>query len=315
MDMEWAKDGIDGEIYIVQARPETVASQKKPGILEEYTLKGSGKVLAKGRAVGAKIGSGKARVIHNLAQLSEFQPGEVLVADITTPDWGTVMKTAAGDRHQSWRAHLSRGYRRTRTGDPGHRRQRLGHAGDRLRGGDHRLLRAGDLGIVYDGAVPFEVRQTDLHTLARPQTRIMINVGNPDIAFRTSFLPNDGVGLARMEFIITESIKAHPMALLHPDKVDDPREREALERLAASYPAPPSFSSSGSPKAWERSLRPSIPSQSWYACPTSRLTSMRASWVAAGSSQSRPIQCSVSAARRAIRTRPMPKVLRWNARR
>ncbi len=241
MDMEWAKDGIDGEIYMVQARPETVASQKKPGILEEYTLKGSGKVLAKGRAVGAKIGSGKARVIHNLAQLSEFRPDEVLVADITTPDWGTVMKTAAA-------IVTNRGGRTCHAAIVA---RELGipaivgsdSATQVIASGAEITVSCGqgDVGIVYDGAVPFEVRQTDLDTLARPQTRIMINVGNPDIAFRTSFLPNDGVGLARMEFIITESIKAHPMALLHPDKVEDPSEREALERLAAQHTSPAEF--------------------------------------------------------------------------
>lgn len=173
----------------------------------------------------------------------------------------------------------------------------------------------GDLGIVYDGAVPFEVRQTDLHTLARPQTRIMINVGNPDIAFRTSFLPNDGVGLARMEFIITESIKAHPMALLHPDKVDNPREREALERLAGQYASPAEF--------FIQRLAEGVGTiaAAFYPKPVVvRMSDFKTNEYASllGGRWFEPVEANPMLGFRGASRythRPTPKVLRWNARR
>ncbi|MDE3023059.1 MAG: phosphoenolpyruvate synthase [Pseudomonadota bacterium] len=235
MDIEWAKDGIDGRLYMVQTRPETVASQKKPGILEEFELKGIGPILAKGRAVGGKIASGKARVISSLAQLSEFQPGEVLVADTTTPDWGTVMKVASA-------IVTNRGGRTCHAAIVA---RELGipaivgavNATRTIVSGQEVTISCseGDIGKVYSGLVPFEVHHMDLGSIERPKTHIMINVGNPDIAFRTCLLPNDGVGLARMEFIISESIKVHPMALMQPEKVVDPKEREKIEHLTSHY--------------------------------------------------------------------------------
>lgn len=235
MDMEWAKDGIDGKLYMVQARPETVASQQKGTILEEYVLKGSGAVLAAGRAVGTKIAAGKARFIANVAHLSDFKPGEVLVADTTTPDWEPVMKTAAA-------IVTNRGGRTCHAAIVS---RELGipaivgtaNATQRLATGQEVTVSCaeGDEGKVYEGVIPFEVQQTDLSALARPKTDIMINIGSPDIAFKTRFIPNDGVGLARMEFIINESIKAHPMALLHPERVTDPEAHKQTEALTKNY--------------------------------------------------------------------------------
>jgi len=242
MDMEWAKDGIDGELYMVQARPETVASQKKGTTLERYQLTAkAGTVLAEGRSVGAKIASGRARVISDVAHLAEFQPGEILVADTTTPDWEPVMKTAAavvtnrGGR-TCHAAIISR-----ELGIPAV--VGAGNATSAIRSGDLVTVSCaeGDVGRVYAGEVPFRVEETDLASMGRPATEIMINLGNPDIAFKTSFLPNDGVGLARMEFIINESIKAHPMALLHPERIEDDTEREKIERLAKYYDSPADF--------------------------------------------------------------------------
>ncbi len=237
MDMEWAKDGIDGKLYMIQARPETVASQKKGTILEEYVLKGTGKVLVTGRAVGAKIASGVAHVIPSVAHLSEFKPGEVLVADTTTPDWEPVMKTAAA-------IVTNRGGRTCHAAIVA---RELGIPAIVGAEGATEIIQTGtpvtvscaegEIGKVYEGEIPFEVRRTDLSELERPQTHIMINIGNPDIAFQTSFIPNDGVGLARMEFIINEYIKAHPMALLHPEKVSDPGERAQIQQLIKHYPS------------------------------------------------------------------------------
>ena len=235
MDMEWAKDGLDGQLYMIQARPETVASQKKGQMLEEYILGGQGTVLAQGRAVGGKIASGPVHVISDVRQLADFKPGEVLVADTTSPDWEPIMKEAAA-------IVTNRG---GRTCHAAIIARELGipavvgadHATTTLKNGDYVTISCakGDVGNVYAGVVPFTVRQTDLSTLPRPKTEIMINLGNPEIAFQTSMLPNDGVGLARMEFIINHVIKAHPMALLHPEKVEDVHEQKALVALTQGY--------------------------------------------------------------------------------
>jgi pyruvate,water dikinase len=241
MDMEWAKDGLDGQLYMVQARPETVSSQKKGQVLEEYLLKTRGQVLATGRAVGAKIASAPVRFIADVAHLSTFRPGEVLVADTTTPDWEPVMKQAAA-------IVTNRG---GRTCHAAIIARELGipaivgtdNATTVLQDGAVITVSCaeGDKGFVYAGALPFEIRHTDLATLQRPATEIMINLGNPEIAFQTSMLPNDGIGLARMEFIINSAIKAHPMALLHPEKVEDIEEQAALAQLVIGFDNPADF--------------------------------------------------------------------------
>ena len=236
MDMEWAKDGLDGKLYIVQARPETVASQHSATALETYVLEGRGEILAEGRSVGEKIASGVAKRIENPKHLSEFKPGEVLVADTTTPDWEPVMKTAAaiitnrGGRtcHASIIARELGIPAVVGTGD----------ATTCVPDGEVVTVSCaeGDSGRVYLGEVGFHVDRTEVADLPRPRTQVMINLGNPDLAFKTSFLPNDGVGLARMEFIISEYIRVHPLALLHPEKVDDPEARRTIDRLTQGYP-------------------------------------------------------------------------------
>jgi pyruvate,water dikinase len=241
MDMEWAKDGIDGQLYIVQARPETVASQRTVSTVESYALKGSGEVLVEGRSVGEKIASGTAHLIENLAHLNEFRPGEVLVADTTTPDWEPVMKTAAAIITNRGGRTCHAAIIARELGVPAV--VGSGNATVRVATGQTVTVSCaqGDTGRVYAGAVPFSVEQTEVTSLPRPATEIMINLGNPDLAFKTSFLPNDGVGLARMEFIISESIKGHPLALLHPDKVAGPEARSRLARLTRGYPDGASF--------------------------------------------------------------------------
>jgi pyruvate, water dikinase len=235
MDMEWAKDGLDGKLYIVQARPETVASQHSVTALESYVLEGRGHILTEGRSVGEKIASGAVRRIEHLEQLSDFQPGEVLVADTTTPDWEPVMKTAAaivtnrGGRtcHASIIARELGIPAVVGTGD----------ATTSVPDGAVVTVSCaeGDTGRVYDGAVGYHVDRTEVGDMARPRTEIMLNLGNPDLAFKTSFLPNDGVGLARMEFIISEYIKVHPLALLYPDRVDDAEAQQTIARLTQGY--------------------------------------------------------------------------------
>ncbi len=241
MDMEWAKDGLDGLLYIVQARPETVVSQRSGLVLEHYRLTEPGVALITGHAVGSKIATGTARIIGQVSELSTFKPGDVLVADMTTPDWEPVMKIASaiitnrGGR-TCHAAIISRelgvpaviGCDNATTIIPDNTRVTVSCA-------------EGDIGKVYQGQLAFAVTHTDLSELARPKTHIMINIGNPELAFKTSQLPNDGVGLARMEFIVTEYIKAHPMALLHPERVKDNQELALLQQLTHNYQTPAEF--------------------------------------------------------------------------
>ena len=238
MDIEWAKDGLDGQLYMVQARPETVASQRAPGQVDEYQLGAHGKAVATGRAVGGKVATGRARVITDISQLNQFQPGDVLVADTTMPDWGTVMKIASA-------VVTNRGGRTCHAAIVA---RELGipavvgcdDATTTIRTGDEVTVSCaeGNVGRVYPGIVQVTKTSTDVSTLARPQTHLMVNLGNPDTAFQTSFLPNDGVGLARMEFIVAEHIRAHPMALVHPEKIDDPTVREQIAQLTQGFATP-----------------------------------------------------------------------------
>jgi pyruvate, water dikinase len=241
MDMEWAKDGVDGKLYIVQARPETVVSQRNSMVMESYALKDKAKPIAVGHGVGSKIATGNARIIKHLAQLSEFKPGDVLVSDITTPDWEPVMKIASA-------IVTNRG---GRTCHAAIIARELGvpavigceNATLAIKNNSHVTVSCaeGDVGKVYQGILGFELKTTDLSGLKRPKTKIMLNIGNPELAFKNSFLPNDGVGLARMEFIITEYIKAHPLALIHPERVQDKTVLEQFKRLTRSYEKPEDF--------------------------------------------------------------------------
>jgi pyruvate,water dikinase len=241
MDIEWAKDGVDGQLYIVQARPETVASQQPIGQLDEYRLGAKAEVLVSGRAVGGRIAAGKARVVSDVSHLAEFRPGEVLVADTTMPDWGTVMKGAAA-------VVTNRGGRTCHAAIVA---RELGipavvgcdDATTKLRTGDEVTVSCaeGAAGRVYAGILPFTLQRTDLSALARPQTHLMVNIANPDTAFQTAMLPTDGVGLARMEFIVADHIKAHPMALVHPERIDDPLVRDEIARLTQGFERPADF--------------------------------------------------------------------------
>jgi pyruvate,water dikinase len=241
MDIEWAKDGLDGRLYIVQARPETVASRRNRNFIEEFRIKKHGQVKVEGRAVGARIASGLARVIEHASELSNFIAGEILVADTTSPDWGTVMKSAAGIVTNRGGRTCHAAIVARELGIPAivgtDTATRLVRTGELI----SVCCAEGDVGRVYEGEIDFEVEKTDLSSLPRPATEIMLNLGNPESAFGLSALPNDGVGLARVEFIVADSIKIHPMALAHPERIADPREREEIARLTASFPRPGDF--------------------------------------------------------------------------
>jgi len=241
MDMEWAKDGLDGELYIVQARPETVISQKQGLLLEDYQLLGIGETMVTGHAVGGKIATGIAHVISSPNQLAKFSAGEVLIADTTSPDWEPIMKIASA-------IVTNRG---GRTCHAAIIARELGvpavigceNATSKIKTGDWVTVccAEGNTGKVFQGDIPFHIEQTNLTNIARPKTKIMLNVGNPDLAFKNSFLPNDGVGLARMEFIINEYIKIHPMALLYPEKVLSINEHRQIKKLLLGYDSPTEY--------------------------------------------------------------------------
>jgi pyruvate,water dikinase len=235
MDIEWAKDGITRQLFVLQARPETVKSQRKKTLLETYVLKGKGKVLVQGKSVGEKIGAGPINILSGVKEIEEFKKGEILVTEMTDPDWEPIMKIASGivtDRggRTCHAAIISR-----ELGIPcvvG-----TGNGSEILK--DYRSATVccaeGETGLVYEGILDFEVRRFDMEHLERPQTRIMLNVGNPDNAFHLSFIPNDGVGLARLEFIINNFIKIHPMALVHFDTLGDDHDKREIEQLTVGY--------------------------------------------------------------------------------
>jgi len=235
MDIEWAKSGISGDLFIIQARPETVESQKAMDTLEVYHLDEKGLVLSRGRSVGEKIARGKARRIDDVAHLSSFQPGEVLVSDTTMPDWEPVMKTAAA-------IVTNRGGRTCHAAIVS---RELGipavvgteDATERIQTSQEVTVSCaeGDEGTVYEGLLPFHVDIINPHDSKRPKTKIMMNLANPDMAFSLSKIPNDGVGLARMEFIINSFIKIHPMALIHPERITDVSVKEKIDKQTFGY--------------------------------------------------------------------------------
>jgi pyruvate,water dikinase len=238
MDIEWAKDADDGQLYVIQARPETVASQRAAAF-ETYSLKGRGAVLLAGRAVGEKIAVGPVRVVTN--DLAHFQEGEVLVAQSTSPDWEPVMKIAAAIVTERGGRTCHAAIVARELGVPAV----VGAEGAKsaLKTGQVVTVSCaeGDVGRVYDGQLAFETTRVDASKLERPRTAIMLNLGNPELAFRTAMLPNDGVGLARMEFIISEHIGVHPMALVNPDKVSSAEARAAIEQRVRNYPCPADY--------------------------------------------------------------------------
>ena len=241
MDLEWAKDGHTGELFVVQARPETVQSRKDPDVLESYHLGRRSTVLASGRSVGEKIATGRVRVIKSAQFIGQFQAGEVLVTDKTDPDWQPIMKKAAA-------IITNRGGRTCHAAIVS---RELGvpaivgseHGTESLKDGQMVTVSCaeGETGFVYEGLLPFEVQRTSLQTLGRPRTKVMMNLANPDEAFSLSFIPNDGVGLARMEFIITTYIQIHPLALVDFERLADPVAKTQIERLTGGYTDKPQF--------------------------------------------------------------------------
>jgi pyruvate,water dikinase len=235
MDIEWAKDGVTGELYIVQARPETVQSQKSANIIKTYELKEHSTVLATGRSVGAAIGQGKAQVIHNVSQINQFRPGEVLITNRTDPDWEPIMKQASAIVTNQGGRTCHAAIIAREMGIPAI--VGCNDATETIPTGQDVTIccSEGDVGQVFTGILKYEVHETALDNLPRTKTQILMNVGNPEQAFGFASYPADGVGLARLEFIIANHIKAHPLALMKFDELEDLEAKAEIAQLTKLY--------------------------------------------------------------------------------
>ena len=242
MDIEWAKDGISGELFILQARPETVESRRRTNLLRSWHLEPhQAELLCTGRAIGASVSSGRARILRHPSEIQRFQTGDLLVTERTDPDWEPILKRASGViTNQGGRTCHAAIIAREMgiTAIVG-----AGDATERISDGDTITASCceGDEGRVYRGALAFRVDERDIGELPSTRTRILMNVGNPEEAFSQAAIPCDGVGLARLEFVIANHIRVHPMALLQPERLRDPAEREAIAALTAGYAHPADY--------------------------------------------------------------------------
>ncbi|MGH8282349.1 MAG: phosphoenolpyruvate synthase, partial [Gammaproteobacteria bacterium] len=239
MDIEWAKDGVDGKLYIVQARPETVKSRKNQ-VLERYALKARGQVIIEGRSIGQKIGAGTARIIQSISEMDHIQAGEVLVTDMTDPDWEPIMKRAAAIVTNRGGRTCHAAIIARELGIPAV--VGCGEATRKIKDGQDVTVSCaeGDTGFIYAGKLAFERREISLDNMPRAPLKIMMNVGTPERAFDFAMLPNKGVGLARLEFIINRMIGVHPKALLNFDTQPSDIKQQIQERMAG-YKDPVSF--------------------------------------------------------------------------
>jgi pyruvate,water dikinase len=240
MDIEWGKDGIDGELYILQARPETVKSQAAGKAEHRYKLKGKGAVIVEGRAIGQKIGTGPVRVIHNIADMDKLQAGDVLVTDMTDPNWEPVMKRAAAIVTNRGGRTCHAAIIARELGIPAV--VGCGHASEVLKDGMLVTVSCaeGDTGFIYDGLLETEVSEVQRGEMPAINVKIMMNVGNPQLAFDFCQLPNAGVGLARLEFIINNNIGVHPKAILDYPNIDADL-KKAVESVARGHASPRAF--------------------------------------------------------------------------
>ena len=240
MDIEWGKDGTDGQLYILQARPETVKSQAKGQAELRYKLKGHGTVLAEGRAIGQKIGTGPVRLVHNISEMDKVQPGDVLVTDMTDPNWEPVMKRASAIVTNRGGRTCHAAIIARELGIPAV--VGCGDATERLKDGTLVTVSCseGDTGKIYDGLLETEVTEVQRGAMPPIKTKIMMNVGNPQLAFDFAQLPNEGVGLARLEFIINNNIGVHPKAILDYPQIDADL-KKAVESVARGHASPRAF--------------------------------------------------------------------------
>jgi pyruvate,water dikinase len=240
MDIEWGKDGTDGQLYILQARPETVKSQQQGKAEQRYKLKGQGAVLSEGRAIGQKIGTGPVRLVHHISEMDKVQPGDVLVTDMTDPNWEPVMKRASAIVTNRGGRTCHAAIIARELGIPAV--VGCGNATDLLKDGTLVTVSCaeGDTGRIYDGLLETEVTEVQRGVMPPISTKIMMNVGNPQLAFDFCQLPNEGVGLARLEFIINNNIGVHPKAILDYPNIDADL-KKAVESVARGHASPRAF--------------------------------------------------------------------------
>jgi len=239
MDVEWAKDGETGELFILQARPETVESRRTGGMIETYRLTAEGEVAVEGQPIGRAVASGPVRLVRGPEDLAVIQTGDVIVTPMTEPDWVPVMKTAAAIVTDAGGRTCHAAIVARELGIPAV----VGttDATRRLKDGEMVTVACVGRGKVYRGTIPFEIDTLDPATLPTTQTKVMLNLATPEGAFQWWRLPADGVGLARMEFVVSEHLRVHPMALLHPERVTDGEQRDRISTLTLGYDVPPDF--------------------------------------------------------------------------
>ena len=235
MDIEWALDGKENQLYIIQARPETIHSVRDYSVIEEYVIEKKSKIISTGRSVGNRIGAGIANRIMKISDIAKFKPGEVLVTDMTDPDWEPIMKIASAIATDKGGRTCHAAIVSRELGIPcvvG-----SGDVSKKIKTGQAITVSCaeGDMGFIYEGKLPFKINKTSIKNLAKPKTKIMMNIGSPDIAFLSSFIPSDGVGLAREEFIINDQIKIHPLALINYSKLKDKKAKKKIDELTAGY--------------------------------------------------------------------------------
>lgn len=235
MDIEWAYDGQDKKLYIIQARPETVESTKNLNVLERYKLQKKGKLILSGQSVGNKIGAGKVNRIMNIKDINKFKAGEVLVTDMTDPDWEPIMKIASAIVTDKGGRTCHAAIISREMGIP---------CVVGTNNGSKKLINnnpvtvscaEGEVGFIYQGKLPYKIEKIDIGKLKRPKTKIMMNLAEPETAFLNSFIPNDGVGLARLEFIINNYIKIHPLALINYKNLKDKKTKNQIDKITINY--------------------------------------------------------------------------------
>ncbi|AOW52528.1 TPA: phosphoenolpyruvate synthase [Legionella pneumophila subsp. pneumophila] len=238
MDIEWAKDGVNGKLYILQARPETVKSRDNKQVLERYTMQKRGDILAEGRSIGQRIGQGKAKVIKDINEMHRVQPGDVLISDMTDPDWEPVMKRASAIVTNRGGRTCHAAIIARELGIPAV--VGCGDATKTIKDGDEVTVSCaeGDTGFVYSGLLPYEQERLDVETMPELPMKVMLNVGNPERAFAFQSIPNSGVGLARLEFLISNTIGIHPKALLEFDTLKDEELKRYIKEKTVAYDSP-----------------------------------------------------------------------------
>ena len=235
MDIEWALDGRENKLYIIQARPETIHSIRDLDVLEEYKLQEKGEVIVSGQSVGNKIGAGVANKIMDIRDIKKFKPGQVLVTDMTDPDWEPIMKIASAIITDKGGRTCHAAIVSRELGVPCIVGTKV--ATEKIKSGQKVTVSCaeGEIGFVYKGELPFKVEKVNIKNLERPKTKIMMNIGEPETAFAKSQIPNDGVGLARLEFIINNYIKVHPLALINFSKIKDKKLKKQIDEITKGY--------------------------------------------------------------------------------